>query len=493
MVNLKYIPERTALEFHNDRDKYMFRLIRGVPGSGKTVMCLQDILLWGIDQPPGYDNVRRTRFAIVRATYPQLNSTTIKTFENWYPPQLWPVKKSIPYTSRIKFSLPDNTQVDIEVIFIALETEVDVKKLKSLELTGGMINEVFEVDREVLTTLFERTGRYPSASMGAACKRRGVWADTNSPYDDHWYAHDERNPPEGWKFYVQPAPLIRRVNSKGVTVGWDNNPLAENIINLGGGNLEKGYAYYRDQLPGLREDKIKVNIENKFGSIFTGKPVFEHEWDDSMVSNKPIDPEPGHPLYIGMDTSGLHPSAIFAQERHGSLVLLDEVVAFDTAFDVFKDQLLIPLIAKKYSNKGIDIEICGDPSDARNSKTGTTPLQDLMRHQLRTFKAPTNAPVLRINAVKHFMSRRNGLVVDPRMTWTINGFKGGYSFSQIAGTRGRYKDVPDKNKFSHPQDGLQYLCLHLRRAFLMDESSQSNSLIEQLRTGQRRGRASQLA
>lgn len=496
MFDLTYIPERTALEFHNDRDKYSFRLIRGVPGSGKTVMCLEEVLLWGIDQPPGRDGVRRTRFGIIRATYPQLNSTTIKTFENWYPPELWPVKKSVPYTARVKFGLPDGSQVDIEVIFLALETEADVKKLKSLELTGGMINEVFEVDREILTTLFERTGRFPPSHLGAPCKRRGVWADTNSPFEDHWYAQDERNPPEGWKFYVQPAPLIRRRDSEGRTVGWDNNPLAENIINLGGGpligTLEKGYAYYRDQLPGLREDKIKVNIENKFGSIFTGKPVYETEWDDDMVASKPIDVVPGVPVFIGMDTSGLHPSAVFGQEINGSLILLDEVVAFDTSFDDFKDVLLMPLIAKKYANKEVELEIAGDPSDARNSKTGTTPLQDLQRMRIRAIKAPSNDPVLRINAVKHFLSRRNGIVIDPRMTWLINGFKGGYSFSHIAGTRGRYKEVPDKNKFSHPHDALQYLCLHLRRASLLEEPS-SRGVIERYRVGRLRTRTTQLA
>ena len=491
MLLLDYQPEKTALQFHNDRDTYPFRFIRGVPGSGKTVMCLQEMLLWAIDQPPGHDKIRRTRFGIIRATYPQLNSTTIKTYENWYPPELWPVKKSIPYASRVKFGMKDGTQVDMEVIFLALETEVDEKKLKSLELTGGFINEMFEVDRSIVTTLFERTGRYPPSKFGAGCKRNGVWGDTNSPMDDHWYAKDERNPPEGWKFYAQPAPLIRRRDSEGRTVGWDNNPQAENIINLGGGNIEKGYDYYRKQLPGLREDKIKVNIENKFGSIFTGKPVYEVEWDDNMVASKPIDVVPGHPVYIGMDTSGLHPSAIFAQEMHGSLVLLDEVVAFDTAFDEFVESLLMPLITKKYSNKGIDIEVCGDPSDTRNAKTGTTPLQDLMRKQLRVFKAPTNDPVLRVNAVKFFLNRRNGLIVDPRMAWLINGFKGGYSFSQIAGTRGRYKDVPDKNKFSHPHDGLQYLCLHLRRAFLND-SPTTNSVIERYRGGHIRTRASQL-
>ena len=479
MIDLTYIPERTALEFHNDRDSQNIRLIRGVPGSGKTVMCLLEMLLWAIDQPPGRDNVRRTRFAVIRATYPQLNSTTIKTYENWFSNELWPVKKSVPYTSLVKFGLNDGTVVNMEVIFLALEKDDDVKKLKSLELTGGFINEAFEVDRDVLTTLFERTGRYPSASLGAVCKRNGVWADTNSPHEDHWWAKDEANPPEGWKFYIQPAPLIRRRDSEGRTVGWDDNPLAENITNLGGGNLDKGYAYYRKQLPGLREDKIKVNIENKFGSIFTGMPVYNREWADEMVANKPIDVYSGEEVVIGIDTSGLNPSAVFVQAVMGGIVLLDEIVEFEISFDEFTDQYLVPLIARKY--RGEQLIVVVDPSNPRNAKTGTTAQQDLLKKQLKTVVAPSNNPTVRISAVKHYLGRRNGVVVDPRMKWTINGFKGGYSFGQIPGSNGRLKEVPDKNKFAHVHDAIQYACLYLRQMNAI--GTPPENILRQLRVG----------
>lgn len=485
LLERKYIPEATALQFHNDRDKYLYRFVRGVPGSGKSVMCLMEPLLWGIDQPPSNDNIRRTRFAIIRATYPALKTTTVKSFENWYPRNLWPVKQSVPYSCRVNFGMPDGTEVDIEFVFLAVETKEDIDKLKSLELTGAFINEAFQVDREVIQAAFERTGRYPSANLGAACKRRGVWADTNSPNSDHWWAKDEANPPEGWKFYIQPAPLIRRRDNEGRTLGWDPNPLAENIVNLGGGNLEKGYDYYRQQIPGMREDQLRVNIENKFGSLFTGVPVYQREWDDSMVAGGPIDVARGHEVIIGIDTSGLNPAAVFMQLVNGTLVVLDEIVALDTPFEEFINDLLVPQIGYRYARNNLIAVV--DPSNPKNAKTGTTAQQDLMGKQIVTVTAPSNNPVFRVNAVKYFLQRRNGIVIDPRARILIDGFKGGYSYGEIRGSKGQTRTTPDKNDFAHPHDGLQYGCLYLRRASL------GGSLNEKADKHRRRRRSSLLA
>ena len=472
MLLLKnYIPEKTALQFHNDRDNFKFRFVRGVPGSGKSVMCMMEPLLWGIDQPPCFDKVRRTRFAIIRATYPALKTTTIKTFENWYPRELWPVKQSIPYNCRVNFGLNDGTEVDIEFIFLAVETAEDISKLKSLELTGAFLNEAFQLDRTVVQAAFERTGRYPSANLGAPCKRRGIWADTNSPRDSHWWAEDEAKPPQGWKFYIQPAPLIRRRDSEKRTIGWDNNPEAENIVNLGGGNYEQGYAYYRDQIPGMSEDQLRVNIENKFGSLFTGVPVYEKEWDDRMIAGGPIDINKGAEVLIGIDTSGLNPAATFAQPVGGVLTVTDEILALGAPFDTFVNDLLIPLIRRRYT--GMDITAIVDPSNPRNAKTGTTAQQDLLANQIRTVVAPTNNPVFRTNAVKHFLQKRTGFVIDPGCRWLVDGFKGGYSYSTIKGTQGAVKTTPDKNDYSHPHDSLQYLCLHLRRAALGEANNEA--------------------
>jgi hypothetical protein len=61
--------------------------------------------------------------------------------------------------------LPDGTSVHIEWLFRALDRPNDVKKLLSLELTGGWINECREMPRSVVDMLQGRVGRYPRVAV----------------------------------------------------------------------------------------------------------------------------------------------------------------------------------------------------------------------------------------------------------------------------------------------------------------------------------------
>ena len=61
----------------------------------------------------------------------------------------------------------DNLKVarkgDIDVLFLALDREEDVRKLLSLELTGAWINEAREIPKAIVDTLTGRVGRYPAS------------------------------------------------------------------------------------------------------------------------------------------------------------------------------------------------------------------------------------------------------------------------------------------------------------------------------------------
>ena len=54
-----------------------------------------------------------------------------------------------------------------------------------------------------------------------------------------------------------------------------------------------------------------------------------------------------------------------------------------------------------------------------------------------------------------------GFVIDKRCKTLRKGFQGGYKYKriQVGGSDDRFRDVPDKDKYSHPHDALQYLCL----------------------------------
>ena len=51
-----------------------------------------------------------------------------------------------------------------------------------------------------------------------------------------------------------------------------------------------------------------------------------------------------------------------------------------------------------------------------------------------------------------------GFLLDPSCKTLRRGFQGGYCYRrvQVAG-EDRYQDKPDKNRYSHPHDALQYL------------------------------------
>jgi ABC-type ATPase involved in cell division len=73
----------TAWGFRQCREFASF--IVGPVGSGKSVPLLQRILEHGREQMPSPDGKRRTRFAIVRNTMPELRSTTAVTYQQIYP------------------------------------------------------------------------------------------------------------------------------------------------------------------------------------------------------------------------------------------------------------------------------------------------------------------------------------------------------------------------------------------------------------------------
>ena len=81
---------------------------------------------------------------------------------------------------------------------------------------------------------------------------------------------------------------------------------------------------------------------------------------------------------------------------------------------------------------------------------------------LKAYPAPTNDPSLRIDSVDGTLTRviqgKSGFLIDPSCTVLKRGFEGGYSYVRVraTGVTERYHDAPNKNKFSHIHDALQY-------------------------------------
>src|SRR3954468_23167675 len=68
------------------RSDAFVRVIAGPVGSGKTTGAIFEILRRSIEQRPGPDGLRRTRWAIVRQTLQQLKMTVLLDILTWLRP-----------------------------------------------------------------------------------------------------------------------------------------------------------------------------------------------------------------------------------------------------------------------------------------------------------------------------------------------------------------------------------------------------------------------
>lgn len=432
------------------RDRSFVSLIAGPVGSGKTVGSLMKGVSVSMSQKP-YEGVRYSRGLVLRATYPELRSTVIKSFQEWFPEQVAPINWASPITAKLDIWLPDKTRVKAEILFLALDRPEDVGKLKSLELTWAAISEMSESPKAVFDMLTQRVGRYPPRRWGGPTWY-GVMGDTNYPDDDHWlYRIFEEEKPEGFRIYKQPGGLIAKGGNLYVT-----NAEAENIQNLPG-----GHDYYFKQIAGKDREWIKVYACAQWGQISTGKPVYP-EYNDDLHCRE-AKPYVGLPLLLGFDY-GLTPACVVGQVTpRGQLRIFADLLGDDMGIRQFARDAVKPFLAMNFP--GYKIQATGDPAGNRRADSDEkTCFMELAEAGIPAMPAITNEFLARREAVAAYLTKlidgEAGMVVHPTARFIRKGFNGGYHFKrvQVTGTE-RYRDVPEKNDFSHPHDALQYMAL----------------------------------
>ena len=152
-----------------------------------------------MQKPSPRDGIKYTRFAVVRNSYPMLKTTTLKTWLELFPEDVWGnVHHAPPIKHHIRLPSKEGASgIDMEVLFLALDQPKDVRKLLSLELTGAFVNESKELPKAVIDGLSHRVGRYPTKSDGGP-SWRGIIMDSNPCDDDHWlYNMAEKEKPTG--------------------------------------------------------------------------------------------------------------------------------------------------------------------------------------------------------------------------------------------------------------------------------------------------------
>lgn len=432
-------------------DDSFFRGLMGPFGSGKSTACIMDILRRAKAQQPGPDGMRRSRWGVIRNTYPELRTTTIKSWHQWVPQQFGRWVDAGPPTHHIR-----EGDLDLEVLFLALDRPDDIAKLLSLELTGAWLNEAREVPKAVVDGLTGRVGRYPSAAMGGATWS-GIIADTNPPDNDHWwYRLAEETRPEGYRFYKQPGGLEPGAEN----LDWLNQKPETLVLPIGDpARRDQGRGYYRRQIAGKSEDWVKVYVHAEYGFVRDGRPVYP-EYRDSLHCRE-FDVIPGLPMRVGIDF-GLTPAAVFGQRTAmGQWRIHSELVSENMGAVRFAE-LLRQAMHDRYPGMTFE-NITGDPAgDIRAQTDETTPFQILRANGVDAAPAPTNDFTKRRESVAVCLSRLidglPGLVVHPQCGVLRKGMAGGYNYKrvQVSGEE-RYRDVPDKNMYSHVSEAAQYM------------------------------------
>ena len=436
----KYIPAGPIIEGFHRSDAFV-KFIMGPVGSGKSVACMMDLFARASEQKPNEDGVRRTRFAIIRNTYPELKQTTIKTWTEWFPEATFgPVKWSAPITHHLKFKLQDGTMIDSEFIFISLDKEQDNAKLLSLEITGAFINEAKEIRADAFDLLTSRVGRFPPQRDGGPTWT-GVILDSNPAHIGSWlHKRFVVEKPKEWDFFHQPSGLSEH---------------AENRENLPA-------DYYEQIQIGKTDEYIRAYVKGQWAYSMAGKPVHPKFNPTIHVAKDVITPVPYFQTYIGFDW-GSTPAACFIQFNPSinQYVVTDEIVTENAAAEDIAD-LVKHLLHDKYN--GVKPKMFGDPAGNQPGQQRRETVFDVLWALGMDVQPASKNNIFDIRkaALDSLLNRRGftgqeQFIVSPNCVTLIAGLSGGYAFKkvQVSGDD-RFKDTPDKTPTSHICEACHY-------------------------------------
>lgn len=453
------------------------QLIMGPMGSAKTNTCIYKILMhYACQQAPNADGVRPTRWVVVRNTADDLKTTTISDWREMYGPEFGTMYMGSPFAYNAKFSLPDGTRVESEIVFRSMDRPDDIRRVRGGNYTGAWLNEIKELPKAVLDMVDGRVGRYPSSVAGGVdCTINGgngvVIGDYNAPDEDHWLTKLEHQRPEGFAFFRQPGGVVK---NGGV---WVPNPKAENVLNL-------PPRYYESRLAGKGEDWIRVNLANEYGLVVDGKPVFGDYSDAAHCLA--FEPDPTLPLLLGWDF-GLTPACIVGQlSRRGQLRIVEEFCTENMGVRRFARDVVKPGLAKY---RGFHIGLSwGDPANTRGDADEKRALGILndeyidnddgdtvtpLRMGFETEPASTNLLTPRLEAVRYYLTMMidgaPGFLIHPKCTRLRQALAGKYRYRRLKVVGDdRYTDTPEKNEYSHPADALQYLSMGAQGGYVTE-------------------------
>lgn len=197
-------------------------------------------------------------------------------------------------------------------------------------------------------------------------------------------------------------------------------------------------------------------------TIFAGRAVYPDYKESWHVARQTLQPlsERGY-IITGWDCTGLNQATAVVQVLPGPRVrVLDEFILDNGGVTRHLDYCA-PEISLKYRwwiDAGQHLCVI-DPRGFARAETDERAAADLLRMPPWSFgPIPGEVSLKRIDIVSRYLVMAPGgepaILISPHLERLIGGFRGGYHRKQMPS--GSYKDVPEKNEFSHIHEALQY-------------------------------------
>lgn len=484
--------------------------IMGPVGSGKTIASGQGFLQLAKKQGgvEGRDGVlvRKSRFAIIRDTYPNLDRNTIPSWWKIIPKHVGEFVNSSPRVHRFGFVLKRDGHIadmlapvlevcQVEMEFRAIGDQTVEDALRGLEVTAALVNEADRTHPDILTFLSGRVGRYGDLDPSLVVDPQ-IMLDLNGNDDENW-THKvlveerlDQGVLDALALVSGDRPLIEYFEQPEAVDEYGNlNPRAENVENLPPGYYERQYAFAKS-----RGDLTYINrmLRSKFTPQQEGRSVFPEYIDE--IHSAEFEAIPGIPLFIMAD-QGLIGAVLVGQVVKGQLRILEEVAA---VFETEDDQIEVvqmggealgrqvkDLLLARYPGFLIGDAVC-DPAgaageDAINFRSWRQEFQKGLGHKVRKSRVPRNALEPRLKAVRGRLNRVIGadraLLVHRRCKMTRRAFRTKYYYQRVgkgSGGDGYYSDTPKKVQgYADLMDALQYGCFELDKGLDLTPSAQS--------------------
>jgi len=431
-----YDPIPTLLRFHESGSP--IRVVIGPVGSGKTTAATWEVCYYLPKFMFDQYGIKKTRWVIIRNTYSELTDTTQRTIFEWFD---W--GKHLKQREIYLLKHPEGFEV--ELLFRSCDRPEDVKKFKSLEITGYWIDESSEVKDQIKLMLKNRIGRFPRK-----CPVRFGIETTNPPdTESSTYRDFFQSPLDGHEGFQQPP--------------------RENEANLRD-------RYYDDLIQDYAHnpDWISRYVLGKWGVTVQGKPVYNNFKTVLHVARQSLIYSGGM-LYTGWDNSGNCPACVIIQVPTAGLIQILAEYHTERMGIVDFGEMVVSDRNRRWPNA--EYVEWGDPAGfAKFSRTGggLTSNSELLQEVGVILKPSDQNWEARRESVETQLGKLLGgepaMVIDPSCTRLINGFLGGYSYPE-QGTTGIYGLKPIKNKYSHIHESLQYVCVMLNRNVRIEKRS----------------------